>query len=154
MRPSLGKERKASEEGRKRGTNELHAHFKIWATGSVSDVPVLLPCEHGSQVERMMDTAPWGHSAVQRYLTCFHMSTNSSGCKGHDRVIFFTFRFVDKPGQHLLCNTCHQLRSAQFEWENWIILSDDTTVWAHFIIVWFVLGPGGQWGQWVTVRDS
>ena len=32
-----------------------------------------------SQVERMMDTAPRGHSDIQRYLTYFHMRATASG---------------------------------------------------------------------------
>lgn len=99
-----------------------------------------------SQVERMMDIAPWGHSGIQRYLTCFHMSATASGWE--ERAGLFLYLL---PRHYSNATYLHATRvpgsdatSDKLKWEEGVIHSNFTSARSRAMTVLFSLKAGAN----------
>lgn len=98
-----------------------------------------------SQVGRMMDIAPRGHSDIQR--DTWHVSTwvllLQVGTTG-----LFLYLFALSVNWHDIsyatCATSSDATSDKWKWENWIIHSNYTAARTHARPVWFSLRSGGN----------
>lgn len=99
-----------------------------------------------SQVERMMDIAPWGHSGIQRYLTCFRMSAAASGWEEKAGLFLYLL-----PRHYSNATYLHATRvpgsgatSDKLKWEEGIIHSNFTSATSRAMTVLFSLKAGAN----------
>lgn len=109
------------------------------ATGSVPDVPALLPCEQ----EPSGEDDGYSSTRTRRYtamLDVFPHQWHRIRLSG-DRSFSLPFGSVTKNQRHLLfvCDICHQFRSDKLKWEGWIIHSNCTS---EITEIWLSLRSG------------